>query len=225
MDVPAWDDSMVALTEVFKNTVAPGSNVLDYGCGHGNFVLDELKGQFGVKTGTDVDGASVTGNISVDKTIICKDDSLPFPDETFSAVISLWVFEHVADPEKTFAEIARVLTPGGTFAFVTPNKNSFLILLRRMINKKLADKILKVVYGREEEDVFEVYYRTNSISQIKKLAKAHGFKIEMLRVNADPSYTSFNGFTYTLSRLFSALPIGLSKPHLIGVLKKTENRP
>ena len=40
---------------------------------------------------------------------------LPFPDESFDAVLSTLFFHHLRDPEKrkTLAEVARVLRPGG----------------------------------------------------------------------------------------------------------------
>lgn len=39
--------------------------------------------------------------------------TLPFADGTFDAVVCLEVIEHVPDPERVLAEIARVLRPGG----------------------------------------------------------------------------------------------------------------
>jgi glycosyltransferase involved in cell wall biosynthesis/SAM-dependent methyltransferase/uncharacterized protein YbaR (Trm112 family) len=50
--------------------------------------------------------------------------SLPFDDETFSAVIALNAFEHYREPEKVAAELYRVLKPGGRIfirtAFMQP---------------------------------------------------------------------------------------------------------
>jgi SAM-dependent methyltransferase len=43
--------------------------------------------------------------------------ALPFPDESFDAVVVCLVFEHIADHRPAIAEIARVLRPGGRFAF------------------------------------------------------------------------------------------------------------
>ena len=47
-------------------------------------------------------------------------ESLPFADGTFDAVLSLAVLEHVRDPFRCAAEIARVLRPGGTVYAVVP---------------------------------------------------------------------------------------------------------
>jgi SAM-dependent methyltransferase len=44
-------------------------------------------------------------------------DALPFADDTFDAVVVCLVFEHIADHEPAIAELARVLEPGGRFAF------------------------------------------------------------------------------------------------------------
>lgn len=43
--------------------------------------------------------------------------SLPFPDQTFDAVIACLVFEHIGEYQEAIAEVARVLSPGGRFLF------------------------------------------------------------------------------------------------------------
>jgi len=51
----------------------------------------------------------------------CKDlRQLTFPDAVFDLVISQDVMEHVPNPERAFAEIARVLKPGGAHVFTIP---------------------------------------------------------------------------------------------------------
>ena len=47
---------------------------------------------------------------------------LPFEDESFDAIISWYVLEHVEDADFYAGEIARVLKPGAWFCAVTPNK-------------------------------------------------------------------------------------------------------
>ncbi len=43
--------------------------------------------------------------------------ALPFADGTFDAVVACLVFEHIRDVDDAIAEVARVLQPGGRFAF------------------------------------------------------------------------------------------------------------
>lgn len=219
-DAPGWDDSMVLLTNFVRERVKEGSTVLDFGCGRGNFVIDELRDRFSKTIGFDVAQESVEGNTSCDEIVIGSATPLPFADRRVDAVVSLWVFEHVEDPGAVMKEIYRVLKPGGFFAFVTPNRTSLLITLRRFISDGIAHRLLKRFYGREEKDVFHVYYRANTVKAVKRLANASSLLSEVIVTNADPSYTSFNALTFALSKMFATFFPSLANPHLIAVLRK-----
>ena len=54
-----------------------------------------------------------------------------FPENGFDFAHSSHVIEHVADPGALFAELHRVLKPGGYYAVVTPNLSSLQALLFR----------------------------------------------------------------------------------------------
>src|SRR5207342_2574454 len=43
--------------------------------------------------------------------------ALPFPADTFDAVVACLVFEHIRAVDDAIAEVARVLAPGGRFVF------------------------------------------------------------------------------------------------------------
>jgi SAM-dependent methyltransferase len=45
---------------------------------------------------------------------------LPFEDGAFDGVVAAGLFEHVADPAAVFRHAARVVVPGGGFAFTFP---------------------------------------------------------------------------------------------------------
>lgn len=47
-------------------------------------------------------------------------ESLTFDDDSFDLVVSQDVFEHVARPRLGFAEVSRVLKPGGSHIFTIP---------------------------------------------------------------------------------------------------------
>ncbi len=211
---------MELLKNELANRLTHNSSVLDAGCGHGNYIIDELRDKFSSAIGIDIAPEVMDKNICLDKTVVGNIESLPFENNFFDLVVSLWVFEHIEHPQKVFTEIARVLKPGGYFAFCTPNKKSILIALRRMMNDTIAKYLVKKTYGREENDTFSVYYKTNTIKDMRRLAQENNFEIEILIENADPSYTSFNSITYILSKCFSLLPFSLCKPHIIAILKK-----
>ena len=51
-------------------------------------------------------------------------ESLPLPDASVPAVVSLDVIEHVADQPRYLAEIDRIAADGAAIAFATPNRYS-----------------------------------------------------------------------------------------------------
>jgi SAM-dependent methyltransferase len=50
---------------------------------------------------------------------------LPFPNDTFDAVVSLQALQYLHRPEDALAQIARVLKPGGALLLSVPNNESF----------------------------------------------------------------------------------------------------
>ena len=102
-----------------------GNSVLDLGSGAGNdrFVARTLVGETGKITGLDFTEEMTqkarqnlikTGFTNIE--FIQGDiEAMPLPDATFNVVISNCVLNLVPDKQKAFAEIHRVLKPGGHF--------------------------------------------------------------------------------------------------------------
>ncbi|MFN2387189.1 MAG: methyltransferase domain-containing protein [Thermoanaerobaculia bacterium] len=91
--------------------------VLDVGCGDGHFasvIFPE-----GTDVGLDPGLAETVESRArgVYRLVVRADSgAMPFADSSFGSVFSNCVFEHIPDIDRTVAEIARVLKPGGTFA-------------------------------------------------------------------------------------------------------------
>jgi SAM-dependent methyltransferase len=98
----------------------PEGRVLDVGCGTGHS-FDELAPRETV--GVDCEASALAGQKR--ETHVADMRQLPFPDASFASVISVHSIEHVPDPDRALAEIARVLVPGARAVLVTPNRLTF----------------------------------------------------------------------------------------------------
>ena len=105
--------------------VHPGEAILDIGCGAGvdSIIAAKLAGPSGAVTGIDLvpemlsrarENARLAG---VDDVTFQESsaEQLPFPDNSFDAVISNGVLNLVVDKGKALREIYRVLKPDGRF--------------------------------------------------------------------------------------------------------------
>lgn len=125
---------LAVLRRLFRQYIAPGSQVLDVGSGHSMFYL--INGErwpFRI-TCLDLD-RTLLRQIAPQRPsynwLISGGQHLPFADASFDVLYAGEVIEHVPDANATLAEWYRVLRPGGTLIVTTPNR---LRLLNRVNN-------------------------------------------------------------------------------------------
>jgi arsenite methyltransferase len=103
--------------------LAPGERVLDLGSGAGtdSLIAAQMVGEQGRVTGIDMTpemlakarAAAAEMGASNVEFIESEAERLPFPDESFDVVISNGVIDLIPDKDSVFAEVFRVLAPGG----------------------------------------------------------------------------------------------------------------
>lgn len=100
-----------------------GRRVLEIGCGGGGLLrLIEESGACAVGVDTLVSALELAREKTGGKVILIDENSsLPFPDNTFDAVIGQHVVEHLTRAAAALVDLARVLKPGGSLALATPN--------------------------------------------------------------------------------------------------------
>jgi SAM-dependent methyltransferase len=116
---PSWDYYPTYLAKLkavrrYLDALAPGTRVLDAGCGEG-VIVDEYARRLAI-TGVDANYRSehvTTGSVT----------ALPFANASFERALCLDVLEHLtyADQPRALAEIHRVLAPGGELLVSIPN--------------------------------------------------------------------------------------------------------
>ncbi len=87
---------------------------------------------------------------------------LPFRDSSFQLVTMRQVVEHLRDPLAVFAEVHRVLKPGGRLLIVTTNREAPLVWLGRRMPLRLKMLLLRRLYGKAEKDVYPTFHRWNT---------------------------------------------------------------
>jgi ubiquinone/menaquinone biosynthesis C-methylase UbiE len=120
------------VAKLLGDAPGPFARSLEIGAGTGYFSLNLLQdGVIGEPTCSDISPgmlATLAANaerLGLDvETAVAGAEELPFDDASFDLVLGHAVLHHIPDLAQAFAEIARVLRPGGTFVFAgEPSRN------------------------------------------------------------------------------------------------------
>ena len=111
--------------------------------------------------------------------------ALPFASNTFTAVTSVEMFEHIyaADRMRAAREIYRVLHPGGVFSLSTPNFNSLIergkrLLVRIPLLQRLFPPMCYPVGDLLRADYHPYrYHQPLAVDELRALIEGVGFSI------------------------------------------------
>lgn len=212
---PGWRPGSHVYQDAVAARLTPATRVLDLGCGRGG-VMERLHPQAGFIAGLDPD----LGSLREHRTSALARSSglakaLPYADGSFDLVSCSWVLEHLPEPERAFAEVARVLVPGGRFIFLTPNAHHPLLVLNRALGWTRG-RLVSQFYDRAEADTFPAFYRANTPAQIERLARAAGLERVALRFIGDPTYLAFNEVLFRLGCYLERVTPRRMRVHLVG---------
>ncbi len=191
--VPNLRYSQYLYEDVLKMNVRAETVWLDLGCGRRllpEWRLEQEKllvGSCKTIVGLDYDLPSLKDHQNISLKVRGSVCELPFGDGCFDLVTANMVVEHLDFPEIQFKDVLRILKRGGLFIFHTPNAVSYVTIVNRLVPETLKKKLIYVLEGRKEEDVFETHYKANTARRISALARLTGFeavKIKMLVTSA-----------------------------------------
>ncbi len=206
-------DGTVAFYNRVNALISPESSVLDVGCGRGCYKEDAstyrrelriLGNRARRVVGVDVDPAA-RANPYLDEFLLIDDDRLPIEDASIDLVLCDWVVEHIVDPRRFFAELVRILRPGGYVCIRTPNRLGYVAMAARIVPPGLHSAVLhRMQPGRKEEDVFPTYYRINTTRKLRSLLSTHGFAHVVKTHVSEPTYFRSSNLAYGLGFCINA---------------------
>jgi SAM-dependent methyltransferase len=193
-------------SDVIHEYVRKGDVMLDAGCGSGRvfqYHFDETQ-RPRLIVGVDMTDEP-QGNRNIDAAGRADLGALPFRDNTFDIAISSHVAEHLTQPERVFAELARVLKPGGRLLILTPNRWHYVT-----ISSALLPHSFHLTYNRwrgvDAHDIFPTVYRANTAARLRSLYEGAGMGVEQFyQFETEPEYLAFATPAYALGVAFERL--------------------
>ncbi len=185
-------------------------------------MIETIHAQVGSATTLDPDLASLLEHRAHTIPRLCAlAEAIPLPTNQFDVVTATWLLEHLPDPKAVFREVSRVLKPGGSFIFLTPNARHPLLIANQAsrLLPRLQQFFVPRLYDRAEADTFPVQYRANTASALQALCEQTGLQLTLHFV-ADPTYTAFNDMLFHTSALVEKIIPASFKIHLVGVAVK-----
>lgn len=217
-------DPVARFARRVEGLVTPTDVVLDLGAGAGELNSYQLRGRVRCLVGVDVD-PRVGTNPLLDAGVRADIGLLPFRDDSFDVVFSIYVLEHVEHPTELVSQIARVLRPGGICVMLTPNVFHYVTVLARLTPTGFH-KWVNEKRGRSADDTFPTLYRLNSRRALGKAFGAAGLvRVSIDLIEVQPNYLKFNSLAYALGVAYERLVnstelLAALRVNLIAVFRK-----
>lgn len=216
---PDWQPSGTLYEALVRRYAVAGARWLDVGCGRGGIV--ELLGRnVALCAGLDPDLFSLREHRADYVRLTAGQlETPPYVSSVFDLITCSWVIEHLAHPAQAFAQVARLLRPGGHFVFLTPNALNYVVWLNRLAPARLQRALVRWLYQRQASDTFAVYYRANTPTKLDNLLRDCGLRRVEMRLVGDPTYIAFNNMLFSVGAWIERVLPANWRAHIVGAYR------
>jgi SAM-dependent methyltransferase len=221
-----WRDGTSEFHDLCRESVPARSVILELGAGRSNATSRYLA-TLGRLHGADPSPV-VLDNDALTSAAVTGGAPYPFAEGSFDACVSNYVLEHVADPVGHFAEVARILKPGGVYCFRTPNRYHYVTAVAQVtphwFHVLVANRLRNL--PAEADEPCPTYYEANTQKGLRHLAERAGLSVERLvLIEKEPSYGRSSRLLFltfmAYERLVNATELAANlRVNILGVLRK-----
>jgi 2-polyprenyl-3-methyl-5-hydroxy-6-metoxy-1,4-benzoquinol methylase len=185
------DDVMNYFSTLAQPHLPQPARILDIGCGKGHFLqrLDPQRYQrHGLEPAQPL-ARHARDHFGLDNVLAATLAAADYPPDHFDAVTLWMVIEHIPEPAQLVRDIHRVLKPGGVLLISTPNFQSLLTCIARML--------LAVSFERIKGPLARFLNTSHvlgfSPAGLDRLLQRHGFRV--VAVLQDERYLTRHGLS------------------------------
>lgn len=187
-DVPRFvthvDDGFIKqLTELYRDRLKPNSRILDLMSSWVSHLPEDMS--FGHIEGHGMNAEELEKNPRLDHYFVQNlnlNPAIPFEDESFDAVLNTVSVQYLEYPEAVFAEIQRLLTPGGIAIISFSNRMFFNKAIQAWRDSSEGDRVKLVESYFKKTPGFSAPEGVQSVSPTSQLLALMGIQ------STDPFY-------------------------------------
>jgi 2-polyprenyl-3-methyl-5-hydroxy-6-metoxy-1,4-benzoquinol methylase len=156
---------------------APGSRILDVGCGEAVLAAAFKRAGASYVAGIELEpGAAAVASGRLDHLVqgSAMDAPLPFNEGEFDYLVFADVLEHLPDPDQALARLLPLLSPTGRVIVSVPNMRFYWVLLRLIFDRWSYTK-----HGVRDRTHLRIFTRYS----LEQMLQRHGLEIERLTRN------------------------------------------
>lgn len=201
-----WEGQFALIDEMIAPYKRQDGVILDIGCGYGRNAGRFATGMsryIGLNIDEEELGAARGNNPDPRFEFMVGNamDMQGVADQSIDIALLIFVLEHIESPARLFAELERVLKPGGGVFFLAPNLINVTSLFIRATPDRVRLWIKKRITGKDEPPDYPIYYRCNTVAAMDRMAARFGMKRDRVVMLSSIGYLfRFPGF-YHLHRL------------------------